>query len=495
MKINLNIKYILGIVPLLVVSCTSLDEEPVSNQVTTQFYTDQSEAISAVNGVYSALLFGGDDQTLYNRGIQVATEISTDDYIAGPRAINTNVRALAALSHDAANDRMEAIWEDSYKLINAANIVIDKVPLIASDKISESIRQRSINEAKFLRALAYFNLVRWFKYIPLVLHETTSLSEDKLYVEQADEDDVYAQIIQDLKDAENLPEPTVYANEDIGRATSGAAKSLLAKVYLTREQWQLAASKAQEVINSGWYDLFENFSDVFNPQTKNGKEHIFSLQHKGYTSGSRHQLAGCEATYEVPGINGSYADAYNTNSDLYASYAKNDRRLPVTLITEQVSPQDNKTYTLSAPVFNKYYDNSVVGAQIQSSVNFPVIRYAEVLLIYAEALNELNGPTEVAYEYLDKIRSRAGISKLAESAPNLSKEAFRDSLFEERRKEFTYEYQRWFDLSRRGADYMIKKLKAAGKTNVASRHIHFPIPQRELDLNPKLKQNPDWENY
>jgi hypothetical protein len=141
MKINLNIKYILGIVPLLVVSCTSLDEEPVSNQVTTQFYTDQSEAISAVNGVYSALLFGGDDQTLYNRGIQVATEISTDDYIAGPRAINTNVRALAALSHDAANDRMEAIWEDSYKLINAANIVIHKVPLIASDKISESIRQ------------------------------------------------------------------------------------------------------------------------------------------------------------------------------------------------------------------------------------------------------------------------------------------------------------------------------------------------------------------
>ena len=246
MKINLNIKYILGIVPLLVVSCTSLDEEPVSNQVTTQFYTDQSEAISAVNGVYSALLFGGDDQTLYNRGIQVATEISTDDYIAGPRAINTNVRALAALSHDAANDRMEAIWEDSYKLINAANIVIDKVPLIASDKISESIRQRSINEAKFLRALAYFNLVRWFKYIPLVLHETTSLSEDKLYVEQADEDDVYAQIIQDLKDAENLPEPTAYANEDVGRATSGAAKSLLAKVYLTREQWQLAASKAQE---------------------------------------------------------------------------------------------------------------------------------------------------------------------------------------------------------------------------------------------------------
>lgn len=118
-----------------------------------------------------------------------------------------------------------------------------------------------------------------------------------------------------------------------------------------------------------------------------------------------------------------------------------------------------------------------------------------MLLIYAEALNEIEGPSAVAYDAVDQVRRRAGIPALAEIEPNLSQEAFRDSVFEERRKEFVYQYHRWFDLVRRGADYYIKTLTAAGKPNAAPRHLHFPIPQREIDLNPNLKQNPDWVNY
>ena len=124
----------------------------------------------------------------------------------------------------------------------------------------------------------------------------------------------------------------------------------------------------------------------------------------------------------------------------------------------------------------------------------PYIRFAEVLLIYAEALNEAEGkPSAEAYTAIDRVRERAGITLLKNANPNLSQDEFREYVFEERRKELVYEFQRWFDLSRRGSDYYVQKLKASGKTSALPKHIHFPIPQRELDLNPNLHQLSDWE--
>jgi len=421
--------------------------------------------------------------------------MATDDYEAGPRARNANVRAISILAHDATNDRMQALWSQSYDLINRSNIAIDRIALIDKANISDKIRNRTINEAKFLRALNYFNLVRWFGDIPIVLHETTSLSPENIYVKNAPQDSVYAQIIRDLKDAENLPAPSEYASTDIGRATAGSAKSLLAKVYLTHKDWQKAADKSKEVIDSNWYGLFNDFADVFNVATKNGKEHIFSAQFKGNFNFVGNSLASRSAPNEPPGINGDYADAIHAAGGLYASYSSTDKRKAVTFVTQMISPTDGKLYTF-IPHINKYYDPSVVGNQGQSSKNLPIIRYAEVLLIYAEASNEVNNaPTDAAYTAIDQVRFRAGIAKLKDIAPSLTVDQFRDSVFQERRKELVYEYQRWFDLVRRGADYYVKTLKAAGKTNAAPRHIHFPIPQRELDLNPNLKQNPDWVNY
>lgn len=116
-----------------------------------------------------------------------------------------------------------------------------------------------------------------------------------------------------------------------------------------------------------------------------------------------------------------------------------------------------------------------------------------MLLIYAEALNEIEGPSAQAYAAIDAVRTRAGIEKLQDIAPALTTDSFRDSVFQERRKELVYEHQRWFDLVRRGADYYVNTLKAAGKTLAAPRHLHFPTPQRELNLNPKLIQHPDWQ--
>jgi hypothetical protein len=479
---------------VMLASCNKLDEKPDALLVSDQFYTDQAQATAGVTAAYRKLY--GSGQSLYNSLQQIGVEMATDDYEAGPRARNAAVRAISNLTHDSSNDRMEQLWEQSYDAINASNIAIDRIALIDKAKITETVRARLINEAKFLRGLHYFNLVRWFGGVPIVLHEVTSLTPENLYVAKATEDDVYKQIISDLTDAQALPDQSAYSASDVGRASSGAAKSLLAKVYLTHKDWQLAATKSKEVIDSHQYQLFANFADVFNVATKNGKEHIFSAQFKGNVGYQGNSLASRSAPADVPGINGDYADALHLAGGLYDSFSNTDKRKAVTFVTQIVSPVDNKLYTLAAPQFNKYYDPSVIGNQSQSSVNLSIIRYAEVLLIYAEALNEWKGaPTPEAYAAIDEVRVRAGISKLQDIAPALNQSDFRDSVFQERRKELVYEYQRWFDLARRGPAYYVAVLKAAGKTLAEPRHVHFPTPQRELNLNPKLTQHPDWVGH
>lgn len=483
-------KYIfLFIILVALSSCVSLDEDPQSFLTEDQFYKNEDEAIAAVNAIYHGL--NSSTHTLYNRLIQISTEMATDDYQAGPRARNAHVRALAGLTHDASNDRMQELWKQSYDVINRANIAIDKIS--GNANLNQELATRLTNEARFIRALMYFNLVRWFGDVPLVLHQS-SLSKESLSVTKSTEADVYDQIISDLTSAEDLLAPHQYGSKDVGRITSGAAKSLLAKVYLTREEWKNAADKAKEVIDSQWYQLFENYADVFNVSTKNGKEHIFSAQFKGYFNFYGNMMGGTAAPNEVPGINGDYADALNKSAKLYESFSDTDKRKPVTFVTQLVSPVNGNTYTFE-PHLHKYYDPTTPASPGESSKNIPIIRYSEIYLIYAEAIAQSQGVTLEAYWAIDQVRERAGVPKLADIAPGLSQADFREAVYEERRKEFAYEYQRWFDLARRGPAYYVAKLQAAGKTNAAPRHVHFPTPQRELDINPNLQQHPDWAGF
>jgi hypothetical protein len=241
--------------------------------------------------------------------------------------------------------------------------------------------------------------------------------------------------------------------------------------------------------------LFDEYADVFNVATKNGKEHIFSAQFKGYFNFYGNMLGGTAAPNEVPGINGDYADALNKASKLYESFSDQDKRKPVTFVTQLVSPTNGNTYTFE-PHLHKYYDPTTPASPGESSKNTPILRYADVLLIYAEALSQdLESATPEAYWAVDEVRVRAGLDKLSDIAPGLNASDFREAVYEERRKEFVYEYQRWFDLARRGPDYYVTKLQASGKTNAAPRHVHFPTPQREIDINKNLKQHPDWVGF
>ncbi|TDS10999.1 RagB/SusD family nutrient uptake outer membrane protein [Sphingobacterium paludis] len=488
----MKIKILIGLLTLsTLLACSKLEENPDALLVSEQFYLNEGQALSAVTGTYRKLYESG--QSIYNGLFQIGVEMATDDYEAGPRARNAHVRAISGLTHDESNDRMEQLWKQSYDAINASNLNIKNIDAMTDGQISPAIKSRLINEARFLRALHYFNLVRWFGDVPLVTEPVSSLSGEQLYVSKATEQEVYTHIENDLIEAENLPNYLEYGESDRGRASRGAAKSLLSKVYLTQQKWELARNKAKEVIDQEGYDLFESFVDVFAVDKKNGKEHIFSAQFQGNSGYQGNSLAGRSAPADIPGINGDYSDALHAEGLLYQAYEAQDTRLPVTFTTGKVSPVNGQYYALSKPQFNKYYDESVVGNQSQSSKNLSIIRYAEVLLIYAEAENELaSSPTAAAIEALNRVRDRSGATLYAGGS---GKDAFRELVFEERRKEFVYEYQRWFDLVRRGADYYIAKLHAAKKMLAAARHLHFPTPQRELNLNPNLKQHPDWINY
>lgn len=464
-------------VALLSVSCVKLKEEPAAFLTTEQFYKTPADAVAAVNGVYYTL--NGSGQTIYNSLFQIGLDIASDEADPGPRARNPDVRSFSVLSHATTNDRVAEIWRQHFAGINRANVAIDKIPAI---DMNESLRARLVNEAKFIRALYYFNLVRLYGGVPLVLHEPTALGNDALQVARNTAEEVYAQIIRDLKDAESLP--ASYGGTDVGRATGGAAKALLARVYLTRKDWTNAAAKALEVINGSYgYDLFANFADVFNKANNNGKEHIFSAQFKSNASGHGNSLGSRGTPTGIPGIDGGDADV--PTALIYSQYRAGDTRKAVTFFTSLVSPTNGSTYTFT-PHFRKYYDASVLPNTGESGINFPVVRFADVLLEYAEAVNEASGPTPDALAAFNRVRKRAGIPELA----GLSQAQFRDSIYQERRLEFVYEHQRWFDLVRTGK--LIEKLTAVGKTNVQPKHYLYPVPQREIDLNPKLTQNPGW---
>jgi hypothetical protein len=465
-------------------ACTKLTENPTSYITTNQFYKTQSDATAGVTAVYSELTSDGSEQPLYGREINFLADMTTDDLAAGPSAINPNVRALSSITYTATDDRLQVIWRQLYTGISRANAAIDAIPTIQFDT---TLRARLVRESKFLRGLFYFNLVRFYGDVPLVLHNPADASNlNTLKVNRSPADAVYTQIIADLTDAQNLP--SSYTGADIGRATGGAAKSLLVKVYLTRQDWANTISKAQEVINGNYgYALFPNYADVFNPATKNGKEHIFSAQisSNGGLGNSSSLMAA-----NFAGFVGNVPADIPADSSVYKQFSSTDTRRAVTFYTTLTNPSTGQPFNFPTFYFGKYIDRSQLLTPGQSNINFPVLRYADVLLMYAEALNEVQGPVADAYSAINQVRLRANTPALT---TGLSQDAFRDSLYAERRREFVQEAQRWFDLVR--TKQLVQAVsKVASKTNVSQKNYLFAIPQSEISLNPGLTQNPGYTN-
>ncbi|HEU4789664.1 MAG TPA: RagB/SusD family nutrient uptake outer membrane protein [Flavobacterium sp.] len=477
----------------ILVSCTELEVTPTSFVTEENFFKTQDDAVASVTAVYASLSLDPGEQSLFGRNLYFLTDMASDYAAAGVSATNPQVRALSSLTHDATSDRVQVAWRQIYNGINRANIAIDNVPKVTG---SEVVKTRLINEAKFIRGLLYFQAVRLWGGVPIVLHEATSINVESLKSKRETVDAVYAQIISDLTDAQSLP--STYPANEAGRATSGAAKAILAKVYLTRKDWPNAILKANEVINGGYgYALFETFSDIFNKAKKNGKEHIFSVQFEPNQAGNGSSGSTFQATAFTGFTATEPADIISDVALFYDIYADGDTRRDASYVKQLPNPATGTLYTFPKPLFKKFLDLTNLATPANVAINFPVIRYADILLSFAEATNEQSGPTAEALEAVNQVRRRAfgkaiNTPDATVDLVGLTNVQLRDAIREERKKEFVQEGQRWYDLVRWGI-LVSEVKKVTAKNSVSERNNLYPIPQSERNIDPVgLPQNPGY---
>ncbi|TGE23480.1 RagB/SusD family nutrient uptake outer membrane protein [Hymenobacter metallicola] len=465
----------LSLLSLSLASCEKfLEEKPYDFLSSENFYQNEGDAVAGLNGVFNALL----PQTYFGRTAWQILELPADLIRVGS---STDERAqLSRFTFTSTNTEINSWWTNTYRMINRANDVIEKVPAIGMD---ETRKNNIVGNARFLRAMGYFDLVRCFGDVPLVL-ATVKGPNDDLRPKRAPLAQVYEQIIADLKFAEAncYPENKIAAAEK-GRASSGAAATLLGKVYLTRatssaaqtDDNKLALDAFNRVINSKVYQLVPVYGDVFNPDKENGPEHIFSIQFD-LPPNTGNIIVRQFLPSQLQGLG-----TFTVEDSLVRSYAANDARR-----AWNISNQAGTT-TLARYYFNKFRDDKRIVND--SRANYLVTRYADVLLLQSEALNALNPSDPTKYAGINAVRVRAGLAPIPTSKVT-SKDAFVDLLVRERAWELVQEGHRWYDLVR--LNRLKQREKAVFNRDIDNRYFLFPIPQPEMILNPNLTQNPGY---
>jgi hypothetical protein len=485
---------LLFLIPFLAVACNFLEETPESVINSATFYKTEGDAIAATNAIYDYLTVG--TEGIFERGFGgiffndywVFKDILSDN--ATETIVSQEYRTLNEFGFTAENERIELYWQDIYQTVNAANVVIDRVPQIDMDA---SRRDHLVAEARFIRAMMYFEGVRLFGDVPLILHETVDLGD--AFAARAPKSEVYNAIIQDLEWSRDHLSTTFRVG--MGRATPMACTALLSKVYLEMGEYQLAADNAAVVINSNEHPLFPDFQDLFELENANSGEIIFAVNYsgtlsQGFKPNQYHvRLLPPNLHKNGEGPENAYGWEVPTE-DLYNSFDPQDRRREVTFITS-FTYSNGSTVSFS-PHFGKFWDQEDEPLGNNTDMDVIYLRTADIMLVYAEALNEINnGPNATAYEMINRVRKRARYNGTAELdiLPDLSGlgyQEFRDAILQERRWELAMEGSRYHDLVRMGK--LIERVTAA-KPNATPQafHVLLPVPQRERNLNPNLTQN------
>ncbi|MBC9928921.1 RagB/SusD family nutrient uptake outer membrane protein [Chitinophaga qingshengii] len=468
-----------------------LDESDPSNYTEENYFIKPEHARASVNAIYASLRdpmagdFGGGPWTM--------TEFATGQ--AGTdlgQAVNSYY--IKDLRNTADNGYGENYWRNYYKGITNANLSLARIPGI---KMDDAEKTALLGEAHFMRAWYYFTLIQLFGNIPLVT-EPVDLKSEQLRPKQANPEDVYKLIVEDLLTAEKAGLPWI---DPTGRASLGAVKSLLAKVYLTmagyplqkgREYYDLAAKKAEEVVDSKQFKLFTSYNDLHNPAKKNIEENIFMIQYK---------------TQVIPGSWQSLIIPYNKNISAYSAetggiYARKEfvqsydpadlRAKEGQFFFTEFTDQDDrrKKVALGGFFLYKLFDVTAQTTTANSDLNWSLIRYADILLVYAEAANEVGGPNAKIYEAVNAIRTRAELPALS----GLSQDQLREAIWRERWYELCFENVTWFDMARlrkafnmttKGFDNYVGHKFPDGPV-LTERELLFPIPSTELRNNPNL---------
>ncbi|MDP5172536.1 MAG: RagB/SusD family nutrient uptake outer membrane protein [Bacteroidia bacterium] len=471
-----------------------LDRQPLDQLTEGSFYKTASDANRALLSVYTPMM----DVEWSGKGWMI-TEIPSDNTQAG--GLDPDFTPIDNFTVASDNLPIANYWAVHYRQIVLANVAIEKV---SGMEIEEELKESFVAEARFLRAVAYFDLVRIYGAVPLVTK--APVYGDDLLPSRTPVAEVYAFIASDLEyAAERLP--VKWDGVNVGRATAGAAMAYLAKVYLTTREYVKARDNARKVIDLGVYALMDDFADNFELETSdNNKESVFQVQYTG--CGSSNTGNALQAFF-APWGEGITKDRdgwgsqiptgpqlSNPGTTIFDAFETGDLRIKPTIMTPNahypsVNPGDGGyTYPsagASATQINikKYVIGSGPNVCFMSTPqNVHLVRYSDVLLTYAESIMEIEGGVSsnpAALQAFNEVRNRAGLASLTVID--------KATVLRERRTEFAFEGQRWFDLLRSGR--AVEILSLHGKKPNAEKLL-FPIPDSEIKINPNLTQNPGY---
>ncbi|NIJ54143.1 RagB/SusD family nutrient uptake outer membrane protein [Dyadobacter arcticus] len=463
---------------LLAIALTGCKEEfltviPETALSSATFFVKEADFQQAVNAAYVPL------RQYFNERAWVLEEMHSDNtyyarntlYGAVDPTENVADFAVPTSGGVTANDNVLVAYRLNYQIIARANQILTSIDAI---DFAEASKNNLKGQALFLRGFAYFELVRLFGKVPLHLIPVTGREDAALPLASTEE--LYAQIEKDAKEASTLL--LNKAKQEAGRATSGAAKTLLANLYLTQKKWALVEPLMKDVITNDGYSLIPDYDNAFSftSANKNNAESVFEIQYMegsaGYNGGFVYRFIPSPITIDelrpITGTSNTQPTSQESNNiptpDLIAAYEAGDKRKDISIgyVTLSQSLAENKKY----PYIKKYARTHALHGN--TGQNWPVYRFAEVLLVLAEALNEQGKPAE-AGTYINQVRARAGLA----ATKAASQADMREAIFKERRVELAFENKRWFDLTRTGrVKEIIGAYGAKVKANPAA--YYFP---------------------
>lgn len=437
------------------------DLAPISNRNEADFYKSVADFEVAINASYRGLQSTG----IYGRGYWTMFEMRSDNTDQGPDAtgLARQYTEINAFTEDALNEQVSTAWSESYKVIANCNVILERIPTVEMDA---AIGNRIAGEALFIRSLMYYHLAIAFGNVPLQLEPYVAGDE----LVQVSETTVLEQLVTDLETAEGYL-PISYPSSSVGKATKGAAATLLAKVQLTLGNNTDAEMVLRRIISSYGYDLVPEYADLWGVDNENNEESIFEVQ---FMSGGIGQ--GSLFTNDFSPSSALQAGAgYGRNRptvSMQEAYEVGDARYDASMGDSFINLDAE---VVEALYIKKYQAD--IAIENDSDINFVVFRYADVLLMLAEALGE----TDESYDLINEVRDRADLGEIDAATPG----TFEEKLLHERRVELAFENHRWADLRRFNE---IDKVIEAEPIITGTREYFF-IPQREMDINTNFTQN------
>jgi starch-binding outer membrane protein, SusD/RagB family len=477
MNVTLKISFFIAMMPLM--SCEGiLDKDPIAILDASSYFQSETDAVQAINAAYSPLLFNNTNNNFY----WAMAVITGDEAIPGGDGSRPGIVEMETFTYTPRTQELNDFWKLQYKGITQANLVLDNISNVEMDITTKN---RIKGEALFLRSFYYFQLVQVFGEVPLYLKVT---APDQLKIPRTSTAKIYQQILTDCDEAASLL-PKAYSTTNMGRATSGSAFALGAKTCIYANDFTKCLTYIQQIKDLGVYALVDDYNSLFQKTSQNNSESVFEIQHTNLELGLGNFLNQWWASKKFLGY--GFAE---TTVEFVQSFEANDPRLRFT-IARNNEPYFGLIYknsfssTFYSPRKFIQADNELT-QKADGDINYPAIRYAEVLLWEAEALVGL-GRTQEALAPLEAVRARA--RKQASTGVNVlpaivsaDQSVVREAIRKERKVELGYELHRFFDLVRWGIAKDVLPNFQEGK------HEVFPLPQTEIDLNPSLIQNPKY---